>query len=226
MKTDKKYLQVLFAVFAFLFVLPIGTVSAQSNESEVAKSQQEDLVEVVGMVVDAATREPLAGVRVEALGNNRFTTMTKADGNFSIKIPQHVASLYISTLGYESIIIKARQQKEMVIAMYDEKFSTYVKNGFDVTSIGEATVDMAKSTTVETELQKQLGSQVRIITRSGTVGLGGLMMMQGVNTINTSAQPLVVLDGVIQDLQDTYSANHDGFFNNRSEEHLNSSHAT
>ena len=214
MKTDKKYLQVLFAVFAFLFVLPIGTVSAQSNESEVAKSQQEDLVEVVGMVVDAATREPLAGVRVEALGNNRFTTMTKADGNFSIKIPQHVASLYISTLGYESIIIKARQQKEMVIAMYDEKFSTYVKNGFDVTSIGEATVDMAKSTTVETELQKQLGSQVRIITRSGTVGLGGLMMMQGVNTINTSAQPLVVLDGVIQDLQDTYSANHDGFFNN------------
>ena len=212
MKTYKKQLQAVLAVFVLLFVLPVGIVTAQTKETTAV--QNEEVEEIIGEVVDAATREPLAGVRVEALGNNRYTAMTKADGTFSIKLPKHVVSLYVSTPGYESVIIKARQKNYISIALYDEKFSSYAKNGFDVASIGEATVDMSTSTTLETEVQKQLGAQVRTITRSGTVGIGGLLMMQGINTLNTSAQPLIVLDGVIQDLQDGYSAMHDGFFNN------------
>ena len=212
MKTYKKHLQSVLAVFVLLFVLPVGIVTAQTEGS--ATSQTEELEEIVGEVVDAATKEPLAGVRVEALGNNRYTAMTKADGTFSIKLPKHVVSLYVSTPGYESIVIKARQKGGISIALYDEKFSSYAKNGFDVASFGEAIVDMSTSTTLETEVQKQLGSQVRTITRSGTVGIGSLLMMQGINTLNTSTQPLIVLDGVIQDLQDGYSAMHDGFFNN------------
>ena len=212
MKTYKNYLQAVLAVFVLLFVLPVGIVTAQTVEA--AKAQTEELEEIVGEVFDAATKAPLAGVRVEALGNNRYTTMTKADGTFSIKLPKHVVSLYVSTPGYESLIIKARQKNYISIALYDEKFSSYAKNGFDVTSIGEAAIDMSTSTTLETEVQKQLGSQVRTITRSGTVGIGSLLMMQGINTLNSSVQPLIVLDGVIQDLQDGYSAMHDGFFNN------------
>ena len=214
MKTYSKHLQTLLAVFVLLFVLPIGTAMAQSNERDVVEKQQDVLDEIVGEVIDAVTKEPIAGVRVEALGNNRYTAMTKADGSFSIKLPKHVVSLYVSTPGYESVIIKARQKSYIKIALYDEAFSSYVKNGFDVSSVGEAVVDMSKSTTLETELQKQLGAQVRTITRSGTVGIGSLMMMQGINTINSTVQPLIVLDGVIQDLQDGYAAMHDGFFNN------------
>ena len=214
MKTYSKHLQTLLAVFVLLFVFPLGTVMAQSKESDVVENQQEKLDEIVGEIIDAVSKEPLAGVRVEALGNNRYTAMTKADGTFSIKLPKHVVSLYVSTPGYESVIIKARQRGKITIALYDESFSSYVKNGFDVSSIGEAAFDISKSTTMETELQKQLGAQVRTITRSGTVGIGSLMMMQGINTINSSVQPLIVLDGVIQDLQDGYAAMHDGFFNN------------
>ena len=184
---------------------------AQSKESDVVEDQQEMLDEIVGVIIDAASKEPLAGVRVEALNNNRYTAMTKADGTFSLKLPKHVVSLYVSTPGYESIIIKARQKGDITIALYNESFSSYVKNGFDVSSVGEAVFDISKSTTMETELQKQLGAQVRTITRSGTVGIGSLMMMQGINTINSSVQPLIVLDGVIQDLQDGYAAMHDGF---------------
>ena len=214
MKTYIKHLQTLFAVFVLLFVFPIGTAVAQSDNNKEVKAQQEELEEIEGTVFDAVSKEPLAGVRVEALGNNRYTAMTKADGAFSIKLPKYVVSLYVSTPGYESVIIKARQKGQIVVALYSDSFSSYVKNGLDVNSVSEAVIDMAKSTTLETEVQKQLGAQVRTITRSGTVGIGGLMMMQGINTLNTSAQPLVILDGVIQDLQDGYSAIHDGFFNN------------
>ena len=216
MKAYKKYTQVRLVAFMSLLVLSMGTMGgyAQAEEAETVNTLQEEMEEISGTVVDAVTKEPIPGVRVEALGNNRYTAMTKPDGCFTIKVPKHVVSLYVSTPGYESVIIKARQEEVITVALYDEAFSSYVKNGFDVSSVGEASFDMAKSTTLETELQKQLGAQVRTITRSGTVGIGGLMMMQGINSINTSAQPLIVLNGVIQDLQDGYSMLHDGYFNN------------
>ena len=199
-----------------LLMLFMGTTVgyAQAEKENVKALQQDEMEEICGTIIDAVTKAPIPGVRVEALNNNRYTAMTKADGNFSIKIPNHVVSLFISTPGYESVIIKARQKNVINVALYSEEFSSYAKNGFDVTSVGEAIVDMSKSTTLEDEMQKQLGAQVRTITRSGTIGIGSLMMMQGINTINTSAQPLIVLNGVIQDLQDGYSALHDGFFNN------------
>lgn len=214
-----KYIQPRFAAFFTFLALSVGTsmVNAQATETTAPATEQQtavELEEITGTVIDAVTKEVLAGVRVEALNNNRYTAMTKPDGTFTIKIPAYVASLYVSTPGYESVIIRARQNKAIEIALYDEKFSTFVENGFEVTGKNDAVIDMSKATTLESELQQKLGADVRTIMRSGTVGIGGLMMMQGINTINSSAQPLIVLNGVIQDLQDSYAAIHEGFFNN------------
>ena len=214
MKTLKYIQPRLVAILTFL-VLLVGTSTVSAQTEAVAEQKAaEQLEEITGTVFDAATQEVIPGVRVEALNNNRYTAMTKPDGTFTIKVPAHVASLYISTPGYESIIIKARQKGDIKVNLYDEKFSSFVENGFDVTAKSEAVIDMSKATSLETEVQNQLGADVRTIMRSGTVGLGGLMLMQGVNSINASAQPLIVLNGVIQDLQDSYSAIHEGFYNN------------
>ena len=201
--------------FLTFLVLLVGTSTVSAQTEAVAEQKAtEQLEEITGTVFDAATQEVIPGVRVEALNNNRYTAMTKPDGTFTIKVPAHVASLYISTPGYESVIIKARQKGDIKVNLYDEKFSSFVENGFDVTAKSDAVIDMSKATTLETEVQNQLGADVRTIMRSGTVGLGGLMLMQGVNSINASAQPLIVLNGVIQDLQDSYSAIHEGYYNN------------
>ena len=217
MKTLKNIQPRFVAILTFLALfMGTGMVSAQSTAKEAATEQKasEELEEIVGTVFDAATQEVLAGVRVEALNNNRYTAMTKPDGSFTIKVPAYVASLYVSTPGYESVIIKARQKGAIKIELYSEKFSSYVENSFEILAKNEATIDMSKAITMETELQNKLGADVRTITRSGVVGIGGLMMMQGINTLNSSAQPLIVLNGVIQDLQDSYAAIHEGFFNN------------
>ena len=210
-----KYIQPRLVAFLTFLVLLVGTSTVSAQTEAVAEQKAtEQLEEITGTVFDAATQEVIPGVRVEALNNNRYTAMTKPDGTFTIKVPAHVASLYISTPGYESVIIKARQKGDIKVNLYDEKFSSFVENGFDVTAKSEAVIDMSKATSLETEVQNQLGADVRTIMRSGTVGLGGLMLMQGVNSINASAQPLIVLNGVIQDLQDSYSAIHEGFYNN------------
>ena len=205
------------AVITFL-ALFMGTsvVYAQTDAAAAATEQKvaEELEEITGTIIDAVTKEPIAGVRVEALSNNRYTAMTKPDGTFTIKVPGYVASLYVSTPGYESVIIKAHQKKDIKVSLYDEKFGSFVENGFEITGKSEMTIDMSKATTVETEIQNKLGADVRTITRSGMVGLGGFMTMQGINTLNASAQPLIVLNGVIQDLQDSYSSIHEGYYNN------------
>ena len=138
MKTLKYTSTKLVAFLTFLAILAgTSTVNAQTENVAQQSAATEELEEIVGTVVDAATQEVLAGVRVEALNNNRYTAMTKADGTFTIKIPAHVASLYISTPGYESTIIRARQEGDIRVAIYDEKFSSYLFNGFDITGKNE-----------------------------------------------------------------------------------------
>ena len=217
----KNYNTILFRSKAVLFGLLIGgtTLFAQTGETQeqpIAETAniKEDLTEIKGTIYDAATKEVLAGVRVEALGNNRYTAMTKPDGSFSIRIPSFVASLYVSTPGYEGLIVKVQHDKDLTIYMYDETFSTFVKNEVSVNAKNEMSIGTTTATTIETEIQNQLGADVRTINRSGTIGIGGLMLMQGVNSLNTSAQPLVILDGVIQDLQENSTSIHNGFFNN------------
>ena len=57
-----------------------------------AKAQTTDRM-VGGTVTDAATGQPLAGVYVEAYGNNRYTAMTDENGHYEMKVPEHVTSL-------------------------------------------------------------------------------------------------------------------------------------
>lgn len=44
--------------------------------------------------------------------------------------------------------------------------------------------------------------------------MGAYMLLNGINSLNANAQPLVVLDGVILDMQYNRSALHNGFYNN------------
>ena len=73
MKTCNKYIQVCLAMFMALTVgsVRMNTVYAQENGAQESVDQQEEVDEIVGMVVDAENGAPIAGVRVEALGNNR-----------------------------------------------------------------------------------------------------------------------------------------------------------
>ena len=50
--------------------------------------------------------------------------------------------------------------------------------------------------------------------RSGQTAQGVKMLMNGVNSLSSNAQPLVVVDGVIQNMQWSAPSLHDGFFNN------------
>ena len=57
---------------------------------------------VSGVVTDAATGQPLAGVIVEAYGNNRFTALTDDKGAYELKVPNYLSSVSMRVEGYWS----------------------------------------------------------------------------------------------------------------------------
>ena len=53
----------------------------------------QDMKNVTGQVVDAATGKPLAGVIVQAYGDARYSTLTDEKGNYVLKAPEYTSSI-------------------------------------------------------------------------------------------------------------------------------------
>ena len=65
-----------------------------------AGPQDGDNITVSGVVTDAATGMPIAGVRVEAYGNNRYSALTDDKGQYQLTMPDFVTSVAMSVDGY------------------------------------------------------------------------------------------------------------------------------
>ena len=59
-------------------------------------------IQVQGVVVDDATKKPLAGVRLQTLNDNRYAAMTDGEGKFTIKVPTFATSLFVQAPKYLS----------------------------------------------------------------------------------------------------------------------------
>ena len=72
----------------------------------------------------------------------------------------------------------------------------------------------AKDVTIESDIENILGADVRTVTRSAAPGIGASMFVRGLSSINANAQPLIVVDGVEQDMQQNRLSLHSGQINN------------
>ena len=62
-------------------------------------------------------------------------------------------------------------------------------------------VSNSSSLTIENDIENRLNASVRTINRGGEPAQGAAMFVNGLNSLNANAQPLVVVDGVIWDMQ-------------------------
>lgn len=174
----------------------------------------EDVRTVTGTVYDAATNQPLPGVRVQATGNKKITAMTDSDGKYKINIPSYVTLLDFSTEGY-LLAQKATADKDIInIRLHSNAFKGAYNEEIIVNSERSFKDYNSASISVDADIQTQLGADVRSITRSGTPGIGNAMFIRGINSLNANTQPLVVVDGVIWDMQEVTEAIHMGAYNN------------
>ncbi|MBQ8712428.1 MAG: SusC/RagA family TonB-linked outer membrane protein [Prevotella sp.] len=198
-------------------------VSAQEDtddEDEVVvrtikkKQKQYDTRTIRGCVKDAMG-QPVAGAIISADNVEGYSVLTEDDGQYELKVPVFTTSVYVTSTDYNPVrmgLRKTELQREIVL--YPTTFSSEYTKQMGARDDREATdFKYVNSVNIKDEVQKQLGGQVYTISRNGTPGIGSVMFIQGLNSLNVNAQPLIVVDGVIFDQQYSRTMLHEGFYN-------------
>ena len=209
-----------------LSALPLG-VMAQDDDSDdeegtetsvraiQPKQHQYATRSIKGIVLDAATKEPVAGAIVRAAEIDGYSVLTEDDGTYELKLPVFATAITIVSPDYNTLRIGLQKSETQKTAMlYSTLFApeysvqTNVRNDYEATNLAQVS-----AINIKDEVQKQMGAQVYTISRNGTPGIGSTMFIQGLNSLNVNAQPLVVVDGVIIEQQYGRELLHDGFYN-------------
>ena len=173
-------------------------------------------VTLKGVVTDQATNQPLAGIQLRALGYDRYTSMTDEDGAFTIKVPTFTTALYVYASQYlpqQVAITAGDEQQTIAVKMLRDKFSPMYGTDVNYTASKSAQINRF-GVTIDGEIANKLGGDVRSILRSAAADGGASMFIRGLNSITSDAQPLIVVDGIEQDMQRDRSSLHSGQFNN------------
>lgn len=213
MRKIKEHMQqILGCVMIGGMILSTSVTYAVSDKTPTEKSLS--MTKVSGVVYDASTRTPLAGVRVVAHGNSRYSTMTNEEGTYTFEVPDFVTLLDYTAPGY-NLVQKAVDDKKQEVYVYADQFARDYADEIQVSDVAEAgNFSLTTALSVDQEISTHLSGDLRAITRSGTPAMGVAMFIGGLNSLNANAQPLIVVDGVFFDQQYGRSALHEGYYNN------------
>lgn len=162
--------------------------------------------EVKGKVVDQ-NGKTLPGVSIAVLGTTIGTT-TDGDGNFTITIPENVDQINLSYVGYTSKAVKLTSASlsmiklepanvdidEVVVVAYGTSSKKAMTGA--VTSVNSDMIVRNKSNNVLNSLQGMVaGLQMNSKSRGGGVSTQEIII-RGNSSINSSNEPLYIIDGV------------------------------
>ncbi len=215
-----------FAICALALGLCAAPVLAQDADESEAKAKitkragnkapEYPMMTVKGIVLDQASKAPLAGIQLQALGHNRYTAMTNEKGEFTIKLPTFITSLYVFAPEFlsQQVAINTDDNEQFVtVKMLSDKFEEMYGTGTTITAENSFDVSQTAST-IDGEIGNKLGGDIRSIMRSGVADGGASMFIRGLNSITSNAQPLIVVDGIEMDMQRNRSSLHHGQFTN------------
>lgn len=180
-------------LFVFLMFGLITDISAQKRT-------------VTGQVISADDSSPLPGVTVKVKGTNRGT-VTNADGNYEISIPDNNVVLVFSFIGYQNKEIAVGNQSEIDVTLQQsvEELGDVVvtalgierdrkKLGYSVQGISEENITSAPDFNIVNSLSGKIAG-VQVTNSGSQVGASSRITIRG-NSSFSGNQPLFVVDGV------------------------------
>ena len=179
--------------------------------STTAYAQQAGQI-ISGTVSDAMGPVMMANV-VEIDASNRIVSSTQTDinGNFSFKIKDPKHKLRFSFVGYKTKTIPIKGEvyevtledattlTELTVTSKRRSGGSGLSIPKDEMSTSNQSIDMKEfeglsMTTVDEALQGRIAG-LDIVANSGNLGSGTSMRLRGVSSINSNANPLIVVDG-------------------------------
>lgn len=163
---------------------------------------------ITGTITDGADGSPLIGANVLVKGTGTGS-IADINGKFSVSVPTGKEVLVISCIGYkqQEITLKPGQKVVNVVMKEDSElldevvvvgYGTMKKSDLSGASVsmGEDKIKGSIITNLDQSLQGRAAG-VTAVTTSGAPGSSSSIRVRGQATINASAEPLYVIDGVI-----------------------------
>lgn len=162
---------------------------------------------ITGQITDGRTLEPLLGASVTVKGTT-VGTMSDVDGNYSIAISSPDAVLVFSYIGYNSKEVKVDNQTVINIGLTEDAQSldevivvgaSFKKSDLTgaVGSVNAKVLSEKPVTTINEAIQGRVAGV--FISKGTRPGDDASIKIRGVNTINTSTDPIYVVDGLVMD---------------------------
>ncbi len=161
---------------------------------------------IQGVVLDSSG-EPLIGASIREKGVNGGGTATDLDGKFDLKVTSTRSVLIASYVGMKSKEVKLDGKKDVSITLEnsDVNLDEVVVVGYgtakrvDITgSVASLTPEQMKEgivTNADQMLQGKIAG-VQVTQNSGAPGAATSIRIRGASSINSSNEPLYVIDGI------------------------------
>lgn len=176
--------------FACLF-LSIGMAMAQTHVS--------------GIVTSSEDGEPVIGATVKVVGSQTAGTVTDIEGRFSLSVSKPGVELEFSSIGMVSKRVKASENMTVVLQVDSHTLEQVVITGYgSAKKLGSvvgsiASVDKKKLESIVTpNFTDALAGQVSglsVLSGAGDPSQSATIRLRGINSIQSSSQPLFILDG-------------------------------
>lgn len=159
---------------------------------------------ISGTVVEAGTDEPIIGATVMPIGGGQGTA-TDIDGNFTLSIPSNVSKLKVSFVGYQEQTVNAVNGVKVELVNSDVKMDEVIVVAYGTAKksayTGSASVvkaDQIEGRLVTDAVTALAGnvSGVQVLQTNGQPGSAPTVRIRGIGSINGSASPLYVVDGM------------------------------
>ncbi|MBO5917086.1 MAG: SusC/RagA family TonB-linked outer membrane protein [Bacteroidales bacterium] len=212
----KNYIKALALVATVL-------VSIFSVEAQAQAQDNSEYTWIEGRVFDQATDSVVLGATIKM---NDVAVFTNEKGMYKLRIKQPTSYFTVSAPGYDTRVIEWRGRARVDVALSSNTFSKpygspleYALVNDELISEGSAYSQLenlqkiAPQYTIDQLIQNQMGT-VRSTQRSGKDGIGSVMYIRGINSINTNSQPLVIVDGIIMESYNDLESLHAGFYHN------------
>ena len=161
---------------------------------------------ITGRVTDA-NGNPVPGASVQ-VQNTRVGTVTKDDGTFSLNVPANGRTLTISAVGMTPQDVAVGTKTSLSVSLQSNSgsnlqevvvvgYGTQQKKAFTGSSskVNPQQISTLMTPSVDKELAGRAAG-VQVTNSSGTVNAPATIRIRGIQSINQSNQPLVIVDGV------------------------------
>lgn len=182
--------KILMRLLFLLTFLPLGM-------------KAQDAMTVTGNITDA-NGEPLIGCTVQVKGGTGGS-VADLDGNFKLQVPKN-ATLVFSFIGYKTQELKAAANMKVVMKEDSHVMDEVVVVGYgtmkrsditgSVVSVKAEDMQQTSASTMDQMLQGRAAG-MQLTSNSGAAGGSTSIQIRGVNSLNSSNEPVYVIDGAI-----------------------------